>query len=440
MAGENEKEEKERVLNLVLNSEACSSRPEHRAILRYLWENSARPVSRAEIQNEIKHVKKKTRVSDGAVRTAISELRNAVKNYFKDHYPPWSFKIPDAPGSGGYVIDWKNKLAYEASVARAFWHPHFAKKPNKQESRDINIVYNEYLFMHYWPELLVFRFYDVNAQAPYELDELEKKRKIAFDHYAKKKDGIKNLRPTTAYLTSGEVEARDAIVKWFSDNEATEVQPVIPSHASDKGLDSYWHNSLILLGSAAGNPLIEEVMKRQPELPIEAVMPSMEIDHRRHAVRIKGKLTQREENRLMDIDKDKNRYPIDLVKNGDDYELRFIPEKDWALVVVSRVPNHKTNDTALNPITILQCDYTRALWQVASVLTKDSELVERSPFNPLRGNYFQAIFLVPTRDSNKRKLTSSSEANLSDVELLVFRQLEVGSDNPVRISRNTALH
>jgi hypothetical protein len=425
------------VVNSVLGSSVCHGKGNPTKLFTYLWENRTRLVPIDELWEVIsrnKDVDKKKR--DANVRSAIASLRRDLKSHFPtrekstDEKPAsespihkWRIDVLNAVRGDGYQITWM-RVDDPSNVTRNFWNPHFSYEGNNK-LREILILFNEYQFFQYWPDLSVFRLYDVNRPEDLsKLDDPSDLRKPHYDHYVRKV-----LRPSSPYLTWGEVAARDRIIDWFDRYEATQVTPVILRHATEAQWKSYWNQSLILLGSTAGNPFIEQVLKHNPKLPIRMELPSMKKPHRRPSVIISSALTDSEQEHFNEVAEDEKTYSIRSEKTEAGLELQFIPEKGWALLILTRVPNPRSTPDYPNPVTILLGDYTRALLQVAAFLTNEADITNNRYFNHNLPNYFQALFLVQTRDEREHKVTDPR-----DVQVLLFRELIVNSDNQKVIS------
>jgi hypothetical protein len=331
-------------------------------------------------------------------------LRAELEEYNNSGFSKWLIKLPDGERRHGYHLDIKRREDAQ-SVTRNFWAAH------RDSGKDIRIVYTEYLFFLSRADLLVFRYYDVNDQTSPEaaLADLENRHKDAFDSFTKRG---KKLQHKTPYVSWGEITARDIIVNWFSEHQAIKVEAVIPAHIPKEKQQELWTQSLILLGAGPGNLFITRGLKPFPQLDFSVDIPSSSNGDRGGRVIVKNKPSDEE----LQSWKESNKFKVTRTKLG--CVLEYYPENKWALVILTRIPNINIDPPI--PITIINSDYSRAVFQVASFLTNETQMRAGVNLPPLLPTYFQALYAVPTRLPDTNELLYEP----GDVELLAFRNYD----------------
>ncbi len=309
------------------------------------------------------------------VRYHCSVLAHSLRDYFGVMYSQntasgWVISLPEGGPKRGYQLQWR-MVNDPQSVTRAFWQPHL------DCGREISAVYIEQLFYQDWPRGFVFRYYDCNTEHTKDaIAELRQKHPDAY------KEGLRVAYPFVAW---GEVEARDLITRWFADHAFRKVQPVITRRLRDD--EFIWNDSLILFGSAPGNRFVTDVLQHYPDLDMQL----------EHGVTSNGEHCGRVIVRNSTDDELLFVAPYNPVRTASGCTLDFNPDQGMVLAILTRVPNPHARDSA---ITILNTDFGRAVYYMASFLTDEERMTEATqtlnlpiPLPP----YFQVLCAVPTR-------------------------------------------
>jgi hypothetical protein len=299
------------------------------------------------------------------------DLADALRDYFAGKTSGLVIELPEGGPKSGYQLQWR-KLDDPRSLTRAFWQAHLASPPGhraplKASVPDVSIVYTEPLFYQDWPRSHVFRYYDCNA---------EHSDQALADLKARHEDAYKDtLHVAYPYVSWGDVEARDLIARWFAAYTFIKVEPFITRRPMDES--RLWDTSLILFGDARNNRFIADVLRHYPDLPIR-LEPG-------------GRVT-------VDNPADSEMHHFarfQPLTTDSSCTLRYSRQEEIALAILTRVPNPHA---PYLPVTILNADFSRALAQMARVLTDEHRMQNARQLIkfkiPLPGA-FQVLCAVP---------------------------------------------
>jgi hypothetical protein len=200
---------------------------------------------------------------------------------------------------------------------------------------------------------MVFRFVDININ---EVDPDRALETMKRDHPNFCSEGV---YATHLYLLTGEIEARDYIDDWFLDVASVKISKGVSRSIVSSQHSDIDESSPILLGNTRTNHLMKEMLRNESERLQFRVDPD-----RFGLVEVHNAKTH-EAQRL------RLRYPGNILREGEPLVLCDQP-LGVVFAIVTRLP-HPSGEGA---VTLICSDYTRALGQVARMLTKDEWLSE----------------------------------------------------------------
>jgi hypothetical protein len=325
-----------------------------------------------------------------SVRHLCSEVRRKLEKHFTAR-PDDPYHIIFRPGGVYRLIVVPRNTT---NGVRKFWDPHF------DSGREVHAVHAEYSFYTAIEIGLVWRFYDCNerirdpavAQLKRKLDEpnLKEFRRI----FTKMED---NIGVTSPYVAWGDSAGLSKLVKCFEDTYFEAIEPTILRHKSRDAQRKILQQSLILLGTAPANTAIRNVLDRYSSDFSMQLKPTAVFDGKRTC---RVTLVNPDEAERQQF----NKYKIKFVPSEDPsrWMLETYPEERKALVILTRVPNWQAEDEIPNPITMIEADYSRAIFQMAALLAdKDrlgGETRGKDEWPDNLPPYFQALFIAQTRD------------------------------------------
>ena len=388
-------------------------------LVRHLNEHKLGPV----IWEEALGKKSKDYGLGDTIRQNIQQLKQALQDVF----PPMSsgprFELEQLSGKG-----WR--VCYDSGVQRlteVFWRPHL------EEQREVLVVVNQPLFFRDAATGIVFRCFGVDPQRNFmPKDVLRLRRPDLFQknpdlkqpyYLGEIETGLEAVQP---YFLSGEISARDSIIKFISDRTGIAPNSAISGRIPD---DTITRTSLILLGDSGINRFIDSLesgmvgsnstpnigwlqredylsyrlLKRSSSLPHGAVRiyrPS----HREMALFPNGQLQAISSPQTEAV-------PVYLIEND---PTKFI------YGVVTRMVN-PYNDAS---VTIISSQFSEAIEQMVRLLTVESVLNRFSTeLNWTSGTLpfsFQGVFAV-------RLGTPSLDAGALIPQIVYWRDLTLDS-------------
>jgi hypothetical protein len=320
-------------------------------LLRYLFANihKSHGISRKTLAAE---VFKSARYDEGAVGERCLDLRNALREYAESgagQVQTWRCELPPAVPSEGYRLRFVNRVAAPGATG-SFWQAHLSPP------RDVLIIYNEPLFYRDEEENTVIRYLDINH------DQTQTDRELALNELKAKRPNAhkKKLHPSYLYLLSGEVAARDCIEHWFDAVAGVRAEGRIGRRVTSPEIG---RSSPVLLGNLRTNSFMRNILE------------SASCEHLDYRLDQEGFGTvtirnpgEQERKVLPKQDGDRGR----TAGQGSSLLLTGAPEANRDVFgVVTRIPNPYDNEGA---VTIISSDHTRAVEQIAHMLTDEHRL------------------------------------------------------------------
>ncbi len=334
----------------ILRSQAFRRAPLRAELLKYLFANVHKPqgVSRKTLAAE---VFKTDRYDEGAVGERCLDLRQALKEYAESgagQVQTWRCDLPPAVPSEGYRLRFVNRVAAPGTTG-AFWQAHLSP------ARDILIVYNEPLFYRDDVEQTVTRYLDINH------DQTQTDREVALNELKAKRPKVHKpkLHPSYLYLLSGEVAARDCIQNWFEIVAGVKAQARIGRRVTSPEIAQ---SSPVLLGNLRTNSFMRNILESSY---------GEHLDYRVDPEGF-GKITIR---KVREQEKEVlGRHCKSCIREtqGENLLLESASEANRDVFgIVTRIPNPYDNEGA---VTIISSDHTRAVEQIAHMLTSENRL------------------------------------------------------------------
>jgi hypothetical protein len=366
----------EQLLRAIRRSDEFSGAPKRRAILDYLFHarDDAAGSSERGIAEHALDVEPGAAFNPTGVREQCKELRRRLDRFAESaagQAQKWRCTLPNAVRGEGYRLRFEDRTAPRRAT-EAFWHAHLFGKP----ALETVVVLTEPLFYRDVAANVVLRFWDINRDETSRADALAA---LAQQHPFVLEYFREGLFPSYLYLLSGEVGARDQIADWF-DAHGHPRPTTWKSRQLPGGIEG---KSPILLGKPSVNRYMQTVfdaptaqhlgMRHDQRLGctrLAAVTPAEEAVLRRHGARV----TRAGEACLLDDDPQSEVYGV-----------------------VTRIPNPYRRGV----VTMLSAYNTRAVEQMAAVLTDDERLrvvfeqAGLSPTDPVPES-MQWLFVVPT--------------------------------------------
>jgi hypothetical protein len=283
------------------------------------------------------------------VRDRCRALRIALEDYAGELRHGWRIDLPIARRHKGYRLDWK-RVCDPLTATQGFWEPHLFT------SRPVYLVYPELLFYQHWRSHFTFRYHDLNAQDnTMALHELKMRRPKMH------REGLIAAHP---YLAAGDIEARDMITGWFDRNAMVRIEHFVPRGNASP---SVAEGSLILLRSAASNPLIRDILThpKAPQLAFHLHAEGVIANSRRsYRITIKGTPQPPGDAEIQRL------APYNPVQVGSDYQIDFSREQGLELAILCRLPSPYGRAA----VTIFNTESDRAVYQLARLVTDESRL------------------------------------------------------------------
>ncbi len=321
-------------------------------LLRYLFAHvhKLQGVSRKTLAAD---VFKSVRYDEGAVGERCMDLRNALKSYAESgpgQVQTWRCELPAAVPAEGYRLRFVNQVA-APGVTGAFWQAHLSP------ARNVLVIYNEPLFYRDEAEQAVTRYLDINHDQP------QTDRELALNLLRTKRPAAykQNLHPSYLYLLSGEVAACQAIEAWFETVAGTRAQGRIGRRLTPPEIAQ---SSPVLLGNLRTNSFMRSILESAY---------CKHLDYRldpdvfgkiliRNATGDEGELFARQRDHGSSVRKIR----------GNGLSLQSASEANQDVYgIVTRIPNPYDNEGA---VTIICSDHTRAVEQIAYLLTSEQRL------------------------------------------------------------------
>lgn len=356
----------------------CSDPRKSKRVLHYLFRchTEGRSINGREIAEQVLGIDVRPGIDVSGGRDQCKQVRDALRAYDLEHKDKegWHVTLPSADAKNGYRLIFKKHGVF--SSTEAFWHAHY------NPEREVFVVCNEPVFFRESKSTRIFRYPDVNTWIP---DRDAALAVLKAGHSEAPHDD--DIDAAYQYLYTGEILAADLIQSWFRNFAETNTPRLISRDLRDEQIR---HSSPVLLGNSRVNRFIYEAMTTEEGQALSYQSPR----NRFGVTLVRDLKAHHKEQKIIDAVEG-------ICYEGDDAILVDEPHGD-VYVLVTRFPNPYDGDW---PITIISCDYTRALEQVALTLT-DDHLLEKSfaathwPEGRPVADTFQAIYAVRLGRSN----------------------------------------
>ena len=370
-------DEAEALLQVTLNSPEFRKAGKRSDLLEYLVRHRNEFTSGETIWTECFDNHLDTYAGGQSVRERILDLKKALKSTFPPHTRGPRFELKDGVSGKGWRLTF---IAGSIRCTEAFWKAHL------EESREVIVVVNQPLFFRDEHKKIMLRCFGVDPERhllPKMV--LQYRRPDVFEEW---------LEAVQPYFISGEIAARDAITRFFSESGAVAVTAGISGRMTD---DAITRSSLILIGDSGINRFIDSLesgmvgtvvtanigwLEREDFLPYRLMKRSDTSPH--GSARIYGA-----------SEAEKRIFPNGIVQETSTsrnervaiYKLENDPRR-FVYGVVTRMVN-PYNDA---PVTIISCLFSEAIEQMAKMLTDDASLMRLSAGLPWQSGVLPPVF------------------------------------------------
>jgi len=227
-------------------------------LLNWLWTRFPNKVTDLDIEIEFygnKHAP--SQIDTGRSRVALADLRKKVSAYQADERgEKWLLEPPK--GKGGHRLRFI-PADRPSSAPHAFWNAHL------RSFEDPVLVTGSHLFLFDPNQNKIIRYYDFNVKGEPDKEDILDAFKIAHPEESFGLKASKTLEPwRDVYLASGDVIAHESFLKWFHAESSSKI--LIQRKTSRSITTNEVHRrNVILIGRPQTNPLIETLMKSEPQ-------------------------------------------------------------------------------------------------------------------------------------------------------------------------------
>lgn len=374
-------QEQAALIERILSTPAFIKAPLRKALLRFLFENTERFTDGKEIARKVFEIPDKDYAYDaGRVRERCLDLRTALEQYEDEREAIWRCRLPDAVRGEGYRLEFA-KIKRKYSATELFWRPHL------DAPQRLLVVCNSHLFFHNPAQFSSLRFYDTNTEG--DSDEALAALKLKHPEAYKPE-----LEASRVYLSAGEVNAFEALQRWFHERTGSLIQRRISRDMASRDI---LNSSPILLGRPDANKFIRRILN-SPE--------AAHLGYRFHKPLGAVKIDAPREQEMRAL----SRFPFTA-----EGILGPVPKWEMVFGIATRLPN----PSGQGAVTIISADYyATVITQIADALTSEDQAarllaqMNRSADTPLPDS-FEMLFAV--------RLSPGSMEGEGHAELLAWR-------------------